>query len=244
MGANRPTTMGRAFECRRRAKEARWDKMSKVFPRLARAITLAAKEGGPDPDTNSKLRLAIANAKANNLPKDNIDAAVKRAAGKGAAEIVEVNYEAKGPHGALFIIECATDNSNRSLTNLRTICNKHGGQLVPPGSLEFLFQRKTVVEFPLGEGLDPDEVQLTLIDAGLEEFEADAGVARAIGGYASFASLTHAVEQLGITPAKAGLERLPTSPVELTEGQLAEVEKLLELIEDDDDVQQVFTNIA
>jgi YebC/PmpR family DNA-binding regulatory protein len=236
--------MGRAFECRRRAKEARWDKMSKVFPRLARSITLAAKDGGPEPESNAKLRLAIANAKAQNLPKDNIEAAIKRAAGKDAAEIVEVNYEGKGPHGSLFFIECATDNSNRSITNLRTIFNKNGGQLVQSGSLDFLFNRRAVVEFPVPAGTDPDEIELALIDAGLEEFEVDDGVARAIGGCTSFAALTHAVEALGIQTTKAGLERLPTSPVELTDEQMAEVEKLLEKIEDDDDVQQVFTNIA
>jgi len=238
------TAMGRAFECRRRAKEARWDKMSKVFPRLARSITIAAKDGGPDPESNAKLRLAIVNAKAQNLPKDNIDAAIKRAAGKDAADIVEVSYEGKGPHGSLFVIECATDNTNRSITNLRTIFNKNGGQLLQAGSIEFMFNRKAVVEFAVAEGADVDEIELALIDAGLEEFAVDDGVARAVGGYSSFASLTHAVENLGITATKAGLERIPTSPVELTDEQMAEVEKLLDRIDDDDDVQQVFTNLA
>jgi YebC/PmpR family DNA-binding regulatory protein len=236
--------MGRAFECRRRAKEARWDKMSKVFPRLARSITVAAKEGGPDPEANAKLRLAINNAKAQNMPKDNIELAIKRASGSDAADITEITYDGKGPHGSLFVIECATDNTNRSVTNIRTIFNKNGGQLVQSGSLDFLFNRKTVVEFPATDDLDLDEVQLALIDAGLEEFEVEDGVIRAIGEYAAFNNLTHAVEALGITPTKAGLERLPTSPVELTDDQMAEVESLLDKIEEDDDVQQVFTNIG
>jgi len=245
MGAgNCHIDMGRAFECRRRAKEARWDKMSKVFPRLARSITMAAKDGGPDPEANAKLRLAIANAKAQNMPKDNIEAAIKRAAGKDAADITEITYEGKGPHGSLFFIECATDNTNRSVTNVRTLFNKNGGQLVQSGALDFLFARKTVVEFAVPEGMDIEEIELELIDAGLEEFEVEDGTARAIGDYTGFATLTHAVEALGITPTKALLERLPTSPIELDDEQMAEVEALLDKIEDDDDVQQVFTNLA
>jgi YebC/PmpR family DNA-binding regulatory protein len=236
--------MGRAFECRRRAKEARWDKMSKVFPRLARSITMAAKDGGPDPEANAKLRLAISNAKALNMPKDNIESAIKRASGKDAADITEITYEGKGPHGSLFFIECATDNTNRSVTSVRTIFNKNGGQLVQSGALDFLFARKAVVEFTVAEGMDVEEIELELIDAGLEEFEVEDGTARAIADYTGFATLTHAVEALGITPTKALLERLPTSPIELDDDQMAEVEALLDKIEDDDDVQQVFTNLA
>lgn len=236
--------MGRAFECRRRAKEARWDKMSKVFPRLARSITMAAKDGGPDPEANAKLRLAIANAKAQNMPKDNIEHAIKRASGSDAADITEITYDGKGPHGSQFVVECATDNTNRSVTNLRTIFNKNGGQLVQSGSLDFMFNRKAVVEFAATDDLDLDEVQLALIDGGLEEFEVEDGVARAIADYTEFNTLTHAVEGLGIAPTKAALERIPTSPVELTDQQMAEVESLLDKIEEDDDVQQVFTNIG
>ncbi len=236
--------MGRAFECRRRAKEARWDKMSKVFPKLAKSITLAAKNGGPDPDMNPSLRLAIANAKAENLPKDKIDAAIKRASGKDAADIVEVSYEGKGPHGSLFWIECATDNTNRSVVNMKTIFNKNGGQIVNSGQLDFMFTRKAVVEFEVTPDMSVEEIELELIDAGLEELEVEDGIARAIGDYASFSSLTAAVEKLGITTKKAGLERIPTQPIELTEEQMAEVEVILEKIEDDDDVQVVFTNLA
>lgn len=236
--------MGRAFECRRRAKEARWDKMSKVFPKLAKSITLAAKNGGADPDMNPALRLAIANAKAENLPKDKIDAAIKRATGHDAAEIVEVNYEGKGPHGSLFYIECATDNSNRSVGNLKTIFNKNGGQMVNSGQLDFMFTRKAVVEIEITDEINLEELELELIDHGLEELEIEENIARAIGDYADFARLSAGVESLGITPKKAGLERLPTQPVELTEDQMEEVEVLLEKIEDDDDVQAVYTNIG
>ncbi len=236
--------MGRAFECRRRAKEARWDKMSKVFPKMAKLITMAAKEGGPDPLTNAKLRLAIANAKAENLPKDNIDAAIKRASAKDAQDIVEVNYEGKGPHGVLIFVECATDNSNRSVTNVKTYFNKNGGQMVPSGSLEFLFARKAAVEFQRTDGMDLEEIEFALIDAGLEELVDDEGLVTAYADYSSFFTLTQAFEQLGIEVKKAELRRVATSPVELTDEQLEEVEKLIDKLEDDDDVQSVFTNIA
>jgi YebC/PmpR family DNA-binding regulatory protein len=236
--------MGRAFECRRRAKEARWDKMSKVFPKMAKLITMAAKEGGPDPMTNAKLRLAISNAKAENLPKDNIDAAIKRAAAQDAQDIVEVNYEGKGPHGVLIFVECATDNSNRSVTNVKTYFNKNGGQMVPSGSLEFLFSRKTAVEFQLIQGMELEEIELALIDGGLEELVVEDDLVTAYADYASFSTLTQAFEQLGIEVKKAELRRIASSPVELTEEQLEEVEKLIDRIEDDDDVQAVYTNIA
>jgi len=236
--------MGRAFECRRRAKEARWDKMSKVFPKLAKSITLAAKNGGPDPDANAPLRLAINNAKAENLPKDKIDAAIKRASGSDAADIVEVNYEGKGPHGSLFYIECATDNTNRSVGNLKTIFNKNGGQMVNSGQLDFMFTRKAVLEFEVTDAINLEEVELELIDCGLEELDVEDGVARAIGDYTEFANLTGGIEKLEIPVKKASLERIPTQPVEMTDEQMEELEALLEKIEDDDDVQVVFTNIG
>lgn len=218
--------------------------MSKVFPKLAKSITLAAKNGGPDPETNAPLRVAIANAKAKNLSRDNIEAAIKRAAGKDASEIQEVTYEGKGPHGSLFFIECATDNSNRSVTNLKTIFNKNGGQLVPSGSLDFMFSRRAVIELPVPEGRDLEEIELELIDAGLEEFVVDDGVVSIIGDCTAFARLMQAVDEMGLEPVKSGLERLPTQPVELDDAQMEEVEKILDLIEDDDDVQVVFTNLA
>jgi YebC/PmpR family DNA-binding regulatory protein len=236
--------MGRAFECRRRAKEARWDTMSRVFPKLSKAITMAAKNGGPDPAGNAPLRMAIINAKAQNLPKDKIEAAIKRASGHDGADIVEVYYEGKGPHGSLFYIECATDNTNRSVVNLKTIFNKNGGQIVQSGQLDFMFTRKAVVEFDVTPQMNLEEIELTLIDSGLEELNVEDGLARAIGAYSDFASLTQGIEALGIATKKAGLERIPTTPIELTDEQMAEVELILDKVEDDDDVQVVFTNIA
>jgi YebC/PmpR family DNA-binding regulatory protein len=236
--------MGRAFECRRRAKESRWATMSKVFPKLAKSITMAAKNGGPDPEMNAPLWVAINNAKAQNFSRENIEAAIKRAAGKDAADISEITYEGKGPHGSLFYIECATDNSNRSVGNLKIIFGKNGGQLVNGGQLDFMFSRKSVIEFPVPDGKDLEEIELELIDAGLEEISVDDGIVSIIGEYTAFASLCKAVQALGITPTKSSLQRLPTQPIELTEEQMEEVENLLDKIEDDDDVQAVFTNLA
>lgn len=236
--------MGRAFEYRRAAKEKRWDKMSKVFPKLAKSITIAAKEGGTDPEANAKLRTAIANAKAENMPKDNIDSAIKRAAGKDAASIVEINYEGKGPHGALLFIECASDNTNRTVSNLKTYFNKNGGQLVQTGSLEFLFDRKAVIQFTKTEEMDLDEIELELIDAGLEELEVVEGTVYVYGEFKSFGSLSSAVETMGIEISKANLQRIPNNPMDFSEEQMEDIEKLIDRIEDDEDVQAVFTNVA
>lgn len=236
--------MGRAFECRRRAKESRWAEMSKVFPKLAKSITLAAKNGGPDPESNAPLRVAIANAKAKNLSRDNIEAAIKRAAGKDASEISEVTYEAKGPHGSQFFIECATDNTNRSVTNIKIIFNKNGGQLLNSGALDFMFSRKTVIEFPVPVSKDLEELELELIDHGLEELSVEDGVASVIGSSNTFAQLCQAVEAQGITASQSSLQRLPNQPIELTEAQIEELEILVDKLEDDDDVQAVYTNLA
>ncbi len=236
--------MGRAFEYRRKSKEQRWDKMSKVFPKLAKTITVAAKEGGPDPDNNPKLRLAIVNAKSENMPKDNIEAAIKRAAGKDAADITEICYEGKGPHGVMIFIECATDNTNRSVTNVKTAFNKNGGQPLQSGALDFMFDRKAVVEFKVTEGLDMEEVELGLIDSGLEELEVEEGTAYAYGDYTAFGDLTKAAEDLGLEITKANLQRIPTNPQEFTEEQMEEIEVLLDILEDDEDVQAVYTNVS
>jgi YebC/PmpR family DNA-binding regulatory protein len=236
--------MGRAFECRRRAKESRWATMSKVFPKLAKSITMAAKNGGPDPESNAPLRVAINNAKAQNLSRENIEAAIKRAAGKDAADISEVTYEGKGPHGAQFFIECATDNSNRSVTNIKTIFNKNGCQMLNSGALDFMFSRKSVIEFPVPAGKDLEELELALIDAGLEELSVDDGIVSVIGDYTAFAQLCQAVEEHGITATKSSLQRLPNQPIELTEEQMEEVETIVDKLEDDDDVQAVYTNLA
>lgn len=236
--------MGRAFEYRRAAKEKRWDKMSKVFPKLAKAITVAAKEGGVDPDMNAKLRTAIQNAKAENMPKDNIEAAIKRAEGKDAAAYLEINYEGKGPHGVLVFVECATDNPNRTVANVKSYFSKAGGGLVPTGSLEFMFSRKAVFEFEKPENIDLEELELELIDAGVEEIEEEENAVFIYGDYTNFGTLSKALEEKGIEVSKATLKRYANSPVEFTEEQLEEIEKMIDKIEDDDDVQAAYTNIA
>ncbi len=236
--------MGRAFEYRRAAKEKRWANMSRVFPKISRTITLAAKEGGTDPDMNSKLRLAIALAKANNMPKDNVEAAIKRADGKDGADFVEVSYEGKGPHGVLVFVECATDNTTRTVANVKSYFNKSNGQVVPSGSLEFLFDRKTVIEFEKPANIDMEELEFELIDRGLQEFEFDGNSVYAYGDYTNFGSLVKAFEEKGINVTSAQLERIPTSPIEFTEDQMVDIQKLLDKLEDDDDVQHVYTNMA
>lgn len=236
--------MGRHFECRRRAKESRWASMSKIFPKLAKSITMAAKNGGQDPESNAPLRVAIQNAKAQNLSKENIENAIKRALGSDASELNEVTYEAKGPHGSLYVVECATDNTNRSVGNLKVILGKNGGEIAPSGSLNFMFDRKTVIEFPVPEGKDLEELEFELIDAGLEEMSVDDGIVTLIGDYTSFNSLASAMEEMGIETTKSGLQRLPTQPIELTEEQMVDIENLLDKIEDDDDVQAVYTNLG
>jgi YebC/PmpR family DNA-binding regulatory protein len=235
--------MGRAFEYRKAAKMKRWDKMSKIFPKLGKAITVAAKEGGPDPEMNAKLRTAIQNAKAQNMPKDNIANAIKRAAGKDAANYIEMTMEGKGPHGVLVFIECMTDNTTRTTANVKSYFNKADGQQVPNGSLEFMFNRKAVIEFEKPEGLDLEELELELIDAGLDEIDENEGNVWVYGDYTNFGTLTEAFEKMGVE-VKATLQRIPTSPVEYTEEQLVDIEKMLDKIEDDDDVQAVYTNIS
>ena len=218
--------------------------MSKVFPKLAKAITVAAREGVPDPEMNSRLRTAILNAKAQNMPKDNIEAAIKRAAGKDFEAYTEVNFEGKGPHGVLIFIECATDNNTRTVANIKSYFNKFGGSLVPNGSLEFMFSRRAVFEFEKTDSLDIEELELDLIEYGLEEVEVYEDMVYLYTDYTNFGTLSKALEDKGIEVVKSNLKRIPTTPVEFTEEHLIEIEKLIDRIEDDDDVQAVFTNIA
>lgn len=218
--------------------------MSKVFPKLAKAITVAAREGVPDPEVNSRLRTAILNAKAQNMPKDNIDAAIKRAAGKDFETFSEVNFEGKGPHGVLIFIECATDNNTRTVANIKSYFNKFGGSLVPNGSLEFMFSRRAVFEFEKPDSLDIEELELDLIESGLEDAEVYEDTVYLYADYTNFGSLSKALEDKGIEVSRSSLKRMPTTPVEFTEEQLVDIEKLIDRIEDDDDVQAVFTNIA
>ena len=199
--------MGRAFEYRRAAKEKRWDKMSKIFPKLGKAITLAAKEGGVDPASNAKLRTAIQNAKAENMPKDNIEAAISRAIQKDTALFSEMNYEGKGPHGVLVFVECATDNPTRTVANVKSYFNKAGGGIVPTGSLEYMFQRKSVFELDKPEELDIEELELNLIDAGVEELELIDNNLFIYGDYTAFGSIAKALEEMELEIQKSSLGR-------------------------------------
>lgn len=236
--------MGRAFEVRRAAKEKRSGKVSKLFPKLLKIITMAAKEGGEDPDMNASLRTAIQNAKSQNVPKDNIQNAIKRATSKDVESYELVNYEGKAPHGVLIFVECATDNTTRTVANVKSYFNKAGGQLVPNGSIEFMFNRKAVFEIENTEGLDVEELELELIDAGLEEIEQEEdGMIIIYGDYTSFGTLQEALEERKIEVSKSSLKRFATAPIHLNEEQTEEIEKLLDKIEEDDNIQQVFTNI-
>ncbi len=236
--------MGRAFEYRKAAKMKRWGNMSKLFPKLGKLITIAAKEGGIDPDMNPKLRSAILNAKSQNMPKDNIEAAIKRASGKDAQDISELTYEGKGPHGVLLFIECASDNSTRTVANIKSYFNKCGGQLLVNGSLEFMFDRKAVFEFEMNQDINLEELELTLIDSGLEDLEVFDDIGYVYADFKDFGSLSLAFEELGIEIKKATLQRIPNNPQDFSEEQLEEIEKLIERIEEDEDVQNVFNNMA
>ena len=240
--------MGRAFEYRRAAKEKRWANMSRVFPKLAKLITMAAKEGGGDPDLNPKLRTAILNAKAQNMPKDNIEAAVKRASGKDGADISVITYEGKGPHGVMMIVECATDNPTRTVANVKVAFGKNGGQLVQSGSMEFMFARKAVFEVEKTAGFDAnfdaESLELALIDAGLEDMETDGDTIYLYAPYTEFGALAKALEEQNIEPKSANLQYIANSPQEFSDDAISEIEKLIDKLEDDDDVQAVYTNIG
>ena len=235
--------MGRAFEYRRASKEKRWDKMSKLFPKLSKAITVAAKEGGGDPEMNFKLRAAIQNAKAENMPKDNIDSAIKRASDKEIKDYIEQTFEGKGPHGVLVIVETATDNVTRTTANVKSYFNKVDGNLVASGSLEFMFERKAIY-FLEKDNIDPEEIELFLIDYGLEYIEIIDKEIIIYGNYTSYGNINKGLSELNIKPKKSLLKRIPTSPVNFSEDQLNDIEKMLDKMEDDEDVQYVFTNIA
>lgn len=231
--------MGRAFEYRRASKEKRWDKMSKLFPKLAKAITVAAKSGA-DPELNAKLRAAILNAKAQNLPKDNIEAAIKRASGKDT-DLSEVAYEAKAQFGVMMIIDCASDNTTRTIANLKSYCNKFNAQIVPNGSLDFMFNKKAVFEVKI-KG-DIDEIEFALIDFGLESVEVEGENVLLYADFKEFGNLSNGIKSLDLEVVSSGMRQIPTSPIELSESQIQEIEKLIDKIEDDDDVQSVWTNL-
>ncbi|UPT76890.1 YebC/PmpR family DNA-binding transcriptional regulator [Sulfurovum sp. XGS-02] len=245
--------MGRAFEYRKAAKMKRWGTMSRLFPKLGKIITMAAKEGGQDPDMNPKLRTAILNAKAQNMPKDNIDAAIKRASAKDAADIKELTYDVKAVHGVQMIVECATDNNTRTVANVKAILARNGGEMLTSGSLNFMFTRKCVFVFNKTDDMDLEELELELIDFGLEEIEEDIepqevgddiNIVRVYGDFTAFGELSKALEDMNIEVKKATLEYIANTPIELSDEQMEEVDVLIDKLEEDEDVQSVFTNIA
>jgi YebC/PmpR family DNA-binding regulatory protein len=244
--------MGRAFEYRKAAKMKRWGTMSRVFPKLGKIITMAAKDGGMDPDMNPKLRTAILNAKAQNMPKDNIEAAIKRASAKDTADIKELSYEAKAAHGVLLFIDCATDNNTRTIANVKATLVRNGGEALKNGSLDFMFTKKSVFTFDKTDDMDIEELELDLIDFGLEEIEEDVepqenaedkAIIRVFGEFTAFGELTHALEDKGIAVTKAEIQRIANTPIELTDEQIEEVDVLIDKLEEDEDVQAVYTNI-
>ncbi len=233
--------MGRAFEFRKERKMKRWGNMARVFTRLGKEITIAAKAGGTDPDTNPKLRSLIQTAKSENMPKDNIERAVKRAVEKDHADYKEVVYEGYGPHGIAFLIETATDNTTRTVANVRSYFNKSNGSLGTSGSVDFMFERKCVFRIKSDKPVDLEELELELIDYGAEEIFGEEDEIIIYGGFESFGSIQKYIEENGYELISGQFERIPTAePKKLNAEQRADIEKLLERIENDDDVQNVY----
>lgn len=240
--------MGRIFETRKHTMFARWDRMAKQFARIGKDITIAVKAGGPDPDGNPQLRRVIQNARTVNMPMEKVETAIKRAAGQEAEDFEEVLYEGYAPHGVAVLVETATDNSTRTVSNLRTLFKKGEGNLANAGSVSFLFERKGVFRLD-PEGIDQDELELALIDHGLEEMgettgEKDEPQLLLRCAFNDFGPLQKALEDRGITPLSAESEYLPLTPIELPEEQAADALGLVDRIEQDDDVQKVFHNLG
>ncbi|MDD3458694.1 MAG: YebC/PmpR family DNA-binding transcriptional regulator [Weeksellaceae bacterium] len=232
--------MGRAFEFRKERKLKRWASMSKTFTRLGKEIVIAVKEGGPDPESNSKLRAVIQNCKAANMPKENVERAIKRAVDKDTANFKEVIFEGYGPHGVAILIETATDNNNRTVANIRSYFNKYGGSLGTQGSVEFMFDH--VCNFTISsEGKDIEELELELIDYGAEEITESEGNIEVDAPFESYGQLQKYFEDTGIEIISSGFDRIPQATKKLNEEQQAELDVLLEKIEEDDDVQNVYT---
>lgn len=235
--------MGRAFEFRKERKFKRWNKMSKVFTRLGKEIVMAVKSGGPDPMNNTKLRTVIQNAKGAAMPKDRIEAAIKRASNKDEKDYEEVLYEGYGPHGVAMIIETSTDNTNRTVANIRSYFSKSNGSLSTSGSVSFMFNKKAVFRFAQGE-YDIDELELELIDFGLDEVDSNEGEIFVYTAFEDFGNMQKALEDKNIDLINADFQWFPTTTTELSEDQEEEINKLIEKLEDDDDINSVFTNMA
>ena len=227
---------------------ARWDKMSKAFARIGKEITIAVKAGGPNPDSNPSLRRIMQNARAINMPKDKVEAAIKKASGQGQANYEEILYEGYAPHGIAVIVDCATDNPVRTVANIRSHFTKYHGNLANTGSVVFQFKRMGVFRLK-PEGIDADALELDLIDHGLEEMgesTSDKGEPQLVirCGFADFGKLQRALEAKGITPISAESEYIASTPMQLPENQANEVLRMVDLLEQDDDVQKVFHTLA
>lgn len=231
--------MGRAFEFRKARKMKRWSAMSKAFTRIGKDIVMAVKEGGPDPEHNSRLRAVIQNAKAVNMPKDNVERAIKRASDKSQEDYKEVLFEGYGPHGIAILVETATDNNTRTVANVRSYFNKCNGNLGTSGSVVFMFDHTCNFRI-YAEGIDPEELELELIDFGAEEVFIDDDEILIYAPFESFGAIQSELESREINILSSGFERIPQTTKALDPDQAADVEKLLEKLEDDDDVQNIY----
>ncbi|MCC8188930.1 MAG: YebC/PmpR family DNA-binding transcriptional regulator [Bacteroides sp.] len=236
--------MGRAFEYRKASKLKRWGNMARVFTRVGKQIAIAVKAGGPDPENNPHLRSVIANAKRENMPKDNIERAIKNALGKDQKDYKEMNYEGYGPFGVAVFVETATDNTTRTVANVRSIFNKYGGSLGTSGSLDFIFSHKAMFTIARKEGVDLDDLILELIDYGVdEEYEDEGDEVILYGDPKSFSQIQKYLEENGYEIKGSEFTRIPNDEKELTDEQRETIEKMVERLEEDEDVQNVYTNL-
>lgn len=234
--------MGRVFEKRKHKMFARYAKMAKAFTRIGKEIAIAVKAGGPDPNYNPKLRQVIQNAKGLNMPKDRVEAAIKRATSKDMKDYEEITYEGYAPFGVAILVETATDNSTRTVANIRMHFNREEGSLGTSGSVAFMFDRKGLFKFS-AEGKDLESLELELIDFGLQEIWEEDGFVYLYSGYEDFGGMTKALEDRGIEIVSSELTRVPLNTVELTEEQEQKVMALIDRLEDDEDVQSVYHNM-
>jgi YebC/PmpR family DNA-binding regulatory protein len=235
--------MGRAFEFRKARKMKRWGQMAKTFTRIGKDIVMAVKSGGPDPDSNSRLRAIMQNAKAANMPKDNVERAIKRAVSKDQGDYKEVLFEGYGAHGIAVLVETATDNNNRTVADVRSYFTKYNGNLGTSGSVEFMFDH--TCNFRINkEGQDVEELELEFIDFGAEEVFDDEDGIMIYGPFESFGSIQKELENRNIEILSSGFERIPNVTKELTEEQKVDIEKLLEKLDENDDVQNVYHNMV
>ena len=235
--------MGRAFEYRKARKLKRWGNMARTFTKLGKEISIAVKAGGPDPDANPRLRVLMQNAKAANMPKENVERAIKKATSKDEGDYKEVLFEGYGPYGIAIVVETATDNNNRTVANVRSYFNKFGGSLGTSGSLSFLFDHKSVFHIKPKDGVSLEDLELELIDFGVDEVDADEEEIVIYGEFESFNAIQKYLEDNGFEIASAEFERIPNDTKEVTDEQRAQIEKLIERIEEDEDVQNVFHNM-